>query len=273
MIEAAIIADSISQHGIRLTTIQCKYPRMILPEVLTHRKFSRNTSSSRAIPTSTYIKRMIEDPAMPEMWGKNQKGMQAEEFYTSEEIGEIEKDWLELRDIIMSFVKERFVDKWNLHKQIANRPLETFLHTYQVITATDWENFFNLRRHPDAQPEIHAIADAMWEAMVNSVPRMLCPGEWHLPYILEEDTQAGHSINTLLKVATARCARVSYKTHDGQKTDIEKDIQLHDMLLSSGHNSPLEHAAYALETSEYFGNFRGWMQYRKTIPGEAVFSR
>lgn len=270
--EVTIIKDSISDHGIRITTLQLKYPRMVLAETNTHRIFSRNASSSRAIPVKTLLKRVREEPAMPAKWGKNQRGMQAAEFFTSEEVQGIERDWLALRDIVANYIETVFVEKWGLHKQLANRPLETWMHCYQVVTSTEWDNFMNLRCHPDAQPEINATALEMRRVMEQSTPMYLEPGQWHLPYVLEEDVKgAAGDIEILKKISVARCARVSYRTHDGNRPRFGEDIALHDQLLSSGHMSPLEHAAQAVETCDFIGNFRGWMQYRKTIPGEDVF--
>ena len=270
--EATVIADSISDSNIRLTTLQLKYPRMVLAETNTHRIFSRNASSSRAIPVKILLKRLREEPAMPAKWGKNMKGMQAEEFFTPDEIVELEKDWLYLRDMVADYIEEVFVDKWNLHKQLANRPLETWMHCYQVVTATEWDNFMNLRCHPDAQPEINAIALEMRRVMEESTPVYMEPGMWHLPYVGVEDfCDANGDVDVLKKISSARCARVSYKTQDGNRPRFEEDIELHDHLLSSGHMSPLEHPAKAEKFRSFIGNFRGWTQYRKTIPGEAVF--
>jgi len=275
-----IIADSIGENGQRLTTMQLKFHRFVLSEFNTHRVFSRNASSSRAIPVQTLMKRMKEDPAIPVKWGKNQKGMQAGEFYTIEEALEIEKDWLKLRDMVMDYVQTVFLDKWDLHKQIANRPLESWMWSYVVVTATQWNNFMNLRCHPDAQPEIEALAQKMRLAYDTSVPRRICATDWHLPYILQEDEEEAWdraknvplvARDLLLKVSTARCARVSYKTHDGFRPSFEKDVELHDHLIYSGHMSPTEHAAQFMDDWQFYGNFRGFRQYRKLIPNEDVF--
>ena len=75
--EVKVIADSISESGKRITTFQLKYPRFIHSEVMTHRVFSRNASSSRAIPVKKMIEQVRNNPAMPIHWGANQSGMQA----------------------------------------------------------------------------------------------------------------------------------------------------------------------------------------------------
>ena len=270
--EAKVVADSISDKGIRLTTLQLKYPRIIHSEFMTHRQFSRNASSSRAIPVKKILSRIREEPAMPAKWGKNQRGMQAGEFFTSEDITDLEHDWLMLRDMVANYVENVFVNKWGLHKQLSNRPLEPWSHIYVVVTATEWDNFINLRCHADAQPEINAIAIEMRRVMEESTPVLLNDGEWHLPYVQRADrAYLKGNVEKLIKISVARCARVSYKTHDGSRPRFEEDLKLHDQLLSMVHFSPLEHAAQAVKTCDFIGNFRGWLQYRKTIPGEAVF--
>lgn len=271
-IEAKVICDSISPSNVRLTTLQLKYPKFIHGEFMTHRVFTRNASSSRAIPVQRIIAMLEEDPAMPVYWGLNQKGMQARQEADFALVQEIEADWLKARDQMIA-IAESLMVKYNLHKQLVNRLLEPWTNIYTVVTATEWENFFNLRRHPDAQPEIHALADCVWEAMEASTPQPLYYGEWHLPYVLEEEMTKHHgNYKTLVKISTARCARVSYKTHDGFTPKPDEDIGLHDTLRYSGHMSPLEHPATPMRSAKRFhGNFRGWKQYRKMISGEAVF--
>jgi len=160
----------------------------------------------------------------------------------------------------------------SVHKQIANRPLETHQWHTVVVTATEWENFFALRKHPAAQPEIRHTAELMSDVIKNSEPTELGFTEWHLPFVTEEEKKV-HSTNLLAKLSVARCARVSYETHDTGKVDIDKDVKLHNTLRDSGHMSPFEHVARPmsvkeLDISEWSGNFRGWHQYRKDIPNE-----
>ncbi|HSR94094.1 MAG TPA: FAD-dependent thymidylate synthase, partial [Solirubrobacterales bacterium] len=164
-------------------------------------------------------------------------------------------------------------DTWlNVHKQVANRLLEPFMWHTVIVTATEWDNFWNLRCHPDAQPEIRLIAETMRAAAEASDPVELDLGEWHLPLVGPEDREQVASIEDLIKISAGRCARVSYLTHAG-KRDPDADIELHDRLLESGHMSPLEHPARPLtpaeiEVGEWAGNFRGWRSYRKGISGE-----
>ena len=280
-ITAKIIEDSISDQGIRLTTLQLRYPRFIHSEVMTHRVFSRNASSSRAIPVKKLISDIIEDTAMPIHWGKNQPGMQAnEEHYDLVKISDSESlsredAWLKARDSAVE-IAVHFMNA-GYHKQIVNRILEPFSHISVVCTATDFNNFFALRSHKDAQPEIKCLSDRMKEALEISTPTFLKNGEWHLPYVLEHEKD--FSLDIKRKISVARCARVSYLKHDGTKPDINKDVELHDTLVVSTplHASPAEHQATpdiklnsGWENPDKHGNLRGYIQYRKTLPFEYV---
>ena len=270
-ITAKIIQDSINDSNIRLTTFQLRYPRFIHGEFLTHRLFSRNASSSRAIPVKRLIGDIIEDTAMPIHWGKNQPGMQAnEEHYDLIDIdGESfsrEDSWLKARDAAID-IATKFMNA-GYHKQIVNRILEPFSHISVVCTATEFNNFFALRSHKDAQPEIKLLSDLMQEERNTSVPRFLENGEWHLPYVLESEQDL--SLDTKRKISVARCARVSY---------INKDIELHDMLAVAVplHASPAEHQATPdvwqngkWTNPDKHGNLRGYIQYRKILPFECV---
>lgn len=305
-INAKIILDSITSEGKRLTTFQVRYPRYIHSELLTHRVFSRNASSSRAIPVKRVLEDIRKDPAMPVHWGKNQPGMQAEEELTGWKLFAIKKLWM--AGMYATTALAGWADKVGAHKQIVNRMIEPWSHINVVITSSNWSNFFALRAHPDAQPEIKALADAMKAEFENSIPKLLQPGEWHLPYIRPEDIEAaksyidekgelfiqGETSNDMLRivgsplnfaligVSVARCARTSYKLHDGTETTFEKDFALYNRLLASVplHASPAEHQAVpdsvlggvfhsaVYEYPEYHGNFDGWIQYRKLLPGE-----
>jgi thymidylate synthase ThyX len=300
--EAKVLADSLSPAGHRLTSIEATFPRFVLAEFNTHRVFSRNSASSRAIPIAKQLRRVLEDPYVPIEFGANQPGMQAGEPLSGGKRDAAEREWLGARDDavrrvlglvtdpaklaagadlfealeqVESSVRERNrPDAWlNVHKQVANRLLEPFMWHTVIVTATEWENFWNLRCHPDAQPEISLVAEEMRSATQASEPAELAPGEWHLPLIRSEDREQVASLEDLIKVSAGRCARVSYLTHAGER-DLDADIELHDRLLESGHMSPLEHPARPLTTAElndgkWSGNFRGWHSYRKDIAGEA----
>lgn len=265
--EVKVILDSISPSGVRLTTIAATFPRFILAEMNTHRMFSRNTASSRAIPVEKMIQRVKDDPFIPESWPKNQAGMQSSSTLSIDDATECREYWIQAcRTAIMR--AEHLNDK-GVHKQIVNRLLEPFSWTTQLITATEWDNFFKLRCHPDAQPEMQKIACMIRDAHEASTPEEIDYGWWHLPY-LGDDWYAGDTTPDIIerwkKLCVARCARVSYLTHEG-KRDIEKDLELFERLKESGHWSPFEHVATPLSSPKpsVQGNFRGWKQYRKEV--------
>ena len=303
-ITAKIIADSISEAGKRITSLQLRYPRFIHAEFMTHRVFSRNASSSRAIPIERLIKDIIDDTAMPIHWGKNQPGMQADEECDAEiklnvfppssygydspwKTVNKEEAWFKARDNAIEIAKA--FNEAGYHKQIVNRLLEPFSHINVIVTATEWDNFFALRCHKDAQPEIRELATKMRVEMGISTPQLLKPGEWHLPYVTQEDRQSvlrdcnrdvirSYSKNeklvfedVLLRCSVARCARVSYLTYEMKKPEIEADLKLYDRLVGSVplHASPAEHQATPavpeFEIKKHWGNFEGWRQYRKMI--------
>jgi thymidylate synthase ThyX len=265
-ISAQVIEDSISPGGKRLTTMVLEYPRFIHQELLTHRMFSRNAASSRAIPVRRMLRMVQETPAMPIHWGANQPGMQAREELSPELRAEAERRWLLLRDMAVTEV-QGLMDL-GLHKQVANRLLEPWMHMTVVVSATEWANFFHLRRHPDAQPEMKALADCVWGVRQTSTPRLLQVGEWHLPFVLPEE-RAEMGLLTQRMCSVARCARVSYLNHDGTTPDVKKDMELHERLFKAPHASPFEHQATPVAAADaWSGNFQGWLQYRKTFSHE-----
>ena len=301
-IRAEVVADSVSPQGIRLATLQLRYPKFIHGEFMTHRVFSRNASSSRAIPVERLIKDVQDDPIYPSHWGKNQRGMQANDennacvpvYGWGGGTDRSNRDaWLLARDNAVK-AAQAFAEA-GYHKQIVNRLLEPFCHINVVVTATEWSNFFALRCHPDAQPEMRLLAEAMRVALAKSTPRALEPGEWHLPYCPDvHGKPAGlpgeFKSDDAIKVSVARCARVSYWTQDGRWPTIAEDLALYDRLVSAVplHASPAEHQATPDRTAgrlvgvvgmlnldgevwvnpHLHGNFRGWVQHRKTLPGE-----
>lgn len=292
MITAKIIEDSISEAGDRLTTLQLVYPRFIHAEMLTHRVFSRNASSSRAIPVAKMIRMVREEPAMPIHWGKNRPGMQAVEELTGDELEEAKSLWM--RAATCAANAADLMNKLGVHKQVANRILEPFQHISVVVTGTEWDNFFSLRAHPDAQPEIQALAFEMLHAFKGSVPKVLVPGDWHLPYVADEDwavikaaypSDAEKQIELAKKISAARCCRVSYLKHDGERATVEEELALCDRLAGARpiHASPFEHQATpdvltpssrgkmaVWKNPGLHGNLHGWIQYRKQI--EASFN-
>lgn len=292
MISTTVIAHSIDPIGREIATLAVTMPRIILAEFNTHRVFSRNSASSRAIPTKKFLDQIKINPFIPEYWGQNQSGMKAREEIPEESRVRANKLWLEAKKSMEKKVLQ--FQEINLHKQITNRLLEPWFYTTVLVTSTEWNNFFKLRCHPDAQPEIKAVADSMREALKNSFPKRIKFGEWHIPFAddggyLNGDTSYLNLLDRL-KVATARCARVSYLTFDGIM-DNEKDIKLHDDLKESGHWSPFEHCAQSIRPMSFWerlksgvkfifggeknipnlqtGNFRGYRQYRKMFVGES----
>jgi hypothetical protein len=197
---------------------------------------------------------------MPVFWGSNKPGMQAGDELPADEIEKCKTTWLALRD--QATVAAEHLIYLGLHKQIANRILEPWSHINVIVSATDWDNFYELRCHPDAQPEMRALADAMRLAEAQSTPQFLEPGQWHLPYVRESDLP--NHPDVLKAISVARCARVSYLTHDGKETTPFEDLKLAERLLGAQpiHASPAEHQATPLE------NFTGWLQHRKQLEQE-----
>ena len=369
-IKAEIVADSISPQGNRITTFLLTYPRIIHAELMTHRLFSRNSASSRAIPFEKMLKMIEEDPFIPIAWQKDHKGMQGTEYFTNENmfiwdsdkhinkngilfIDSFKEDWLDARDSVIKYAKKlhngrrqsedhEYYKNSKLTKQLCNRLLEPFMWHTVLITATEYDNFFELRcpkysgetyqgdelikstvfkswkdlcksgynsekagiiqrlesSKSGAEIHIQALAEAMWDAMNESTPKQLKANEWHIPFgdkissnvmdwfsdIKDQAYWLSKDMTPLfLKVATARCARLSYMTFDGE-INYQKDIGLHDKLLQDKHMSPFEHCARAMSDDEYSefykgivknptyyngngwcNNFRGFIQYRYMI--------
>lgn len=248
---ATVIADTISPEGKRITTFELVYPRYIHSELMTHRVFSRNASSSRATPLAVTLDEVRNDPVFFDYVGKNQSGMVAGERVTGDELAMFEEDWKNLGAMVAYHV-EVMSKNYGIHKQTLNRALEPWLRIRTLVTATEWDNWFNLRLAPDAQPEIHSLAMAMKDAMEKSIPAR---ATLHVPYV--SDFRYGEAT---FKIAVARCARVSYARLDGKADDPNADIALYDRLLKGGHFSPFEHVAVAKKGK--FANFDGWESYR-----------
>jgi thymidylate synthase ThyX len=351
MYKCEIIADSLCPKGNRLTTYKVTYPRIIHAEMLRHRMLSRNVASSRAIPFNKMVKMVEENPFIPIAWQKDHKGMQGGEYFTNvDDIKEREMYWLTARSSAINMAQK--LNNHNTTKQLCNRLLEPFIWTTELITGTEWDNFFDLRcpkyvieginnNHPfnskkdllktayrlpalkakvddytdldwlkinKSQAEIHIqkVAEMMWDAYNKSTPNKLKVGEWHTPYgdNIEVSYLLDSAYNTItkhkkeyspsthelqskvssiaIKIATARCARISYETlGDDPKIDYEADIKLHDRLVESKHWSPFEHCAKVMTDYEYdikfshhvngvaedgrCRNFKGFIQYRHLI--------
>lgn len=327
-ISAKIIADSVNPYGDRITTFILTYPRIIHGELMTHRMFSRNAASSRAIPFEKMVKDIEENPFIPIAWQSKHSGMQGTDYLIgNSEIKLLRNKWIEAKDLAVQQAK--LLHNSNVTKQLCNRLLEPFQWMTTLVTATEFENFFELRcpkykdlfsdktfrswkdlqdsvkdlditvkalseasifdkfRMNTSQAEIHiqALAEAMWDARNERVPTELKEGEWHIPFgdrfdetklevlsnnkISEKDEEifgmnlADDWTDILVKISTARAARISYTTHDGE-IDYEKDVKLHDMLLESKHASAFEHCAKCKLDGKY-ANFTGWQSYRNTL--------
>lgn len=261
---AKVILDSISPEGTRLTTLEVTFHRFILSEFNTHRVFSRNSASSRAIPVSKQVEKIVHDPALPHCYKYNQSGMQAAELMSEDDAATAEEIIMNLRLEVAAAVEDlnRLGGK-GLHKQWANRYLEPWMWHTVIVTATDWKGFWNQRVSELAQPEIDAAARAMLIAFTGSTPKFLDVGEWHTPYIQPEEYDE-FSLEDRKQVSAARCARVSYLTQDGVR-DVEKDFELYSRLVTANpaHYSPLEHVATPVtESLNPLGNFEGWAQLR-----------
>lgn len=290
-ITAKIIAHSKSVvSGKEIVTFSLEYPRFIHSELNTHRLFSRNAASSRAIPVAKMVEQVRLSPAMPVHWGKNQPGMQAKEELTGCDLDATQSDWLSAATAAAS-IAER-MSNYGAHKQIVNRILEPFQMMKTVLTATEFDNFFWLRKHPDAQPEIKLLAELMWEALQASEAVTLEVGDWHTPYFGAGYWRdwCGVPLEDALAISSSCCAQVSYRKLDDS---LEKAKDIFDKLIESKpcHASPTEHQATPMklytndedwyakgvcwdkgtthcdrEGSLWSGNFKGWIQHRQLIP-------
>lgn len=324
-ISAKIVADSVDTRGNRITSYILTYPRFIHSELMTHRMFSRNAASSRAIPFEKMVKMVKEDPFIPIAWQKDHKGMQGTEYFT--EPYEIENRVHAWTAASLEAVKHStWLHNLSTTKQLCNRLLEPFMWYTVLVTATEYDNFFELRcpkyqtpvsqtiepqyswkdlienhsnpinlekleenqdnwvfkmQHSLSGAEIHiqALAEAMWDARNESIPKQLKAGEWHIPFgdNIYAENFVNNNIHELfnngkgilqnamevkIKIATARAARLSYMTFDGE-IDYEKDIKLHNMLLESKHMSPFEHIAKCMSDEEYYSSIKGQVPSQK----------
>lgn len=257
---ARVLLDSVSPAGVRLTTLEVSFPRFVLAEFNTHRVFSRNSASSRAVPTAKLLERVENDPVLPLEWGRNKAGMSADDVLGPLEEEDAKCTWLSARDAAV--VHARRLLELKVHKQELNRVLEPFLWHVVIVTATEWENFFTLRCSPNAQPEIRAAALRMRAAIDQSEPQPVALGGWHLPLVQADERSL--DVEQQKKISAARCARVSYLTHEGKRETV-KDLELCDRLRADRHLSPFEHVATPAGDAGFHANFRGWMQMRREV--------
>lgn len=281
MLRATIICDSQHPvHASRVTTMQVTFHRFVLAEMNTHRLFSKCVSSSRAIPTYRFIQQVLMDPAVPVSWGRNTKGMQAAEDLDNDTANAVLLEWLTASRKACDYAE--FFAKQGVHKQLANRILEPWMYTTATITGTDtaYANFFALRCHKDAQPEIREIACFMLRAYHASTPRKLVEEEWHLPYVSQHERE-NYTTEQCILASAARCARTSYNNHDGSAADLVKDLELARRLLGQGENpahlSPFEHQCLVRLSKSKLPNLvlesnlgDAWIQYRKTLKQDVI---
>jgi hypothetical protein len=301
---AAVRVETIEPRGVEPTydlTIDGKYENFLANGIVVHN--SRNSASSRAIPVKKMLERVRENPFVPSIWGKNQKGMQASEILDDEDEARAVFAWRAHADQAVSTARylsgPESEGGLDVHKQIANRLLEPWLWHTVIVSATEWDNFWNLRDSKMAQPELRSTVALMRELYRDNRPDALDFGDWHLPLIdkaeaFNIDVSGGRAYITAAKISAGRCARVSYLTHDG-KRDPGADVELAGSLIANGHMSPLEHPARPMTSEElelfkqreyvwdegdycwkqtgrythFLGNVQGWVQFRKMIPGEA----
>lgn len=228
-----------------LYTMELVYPRYIHSELMTHRVFSRNASSSRATPVKKIIKEVIDNPVVPNEVYRNCKGMSGKEKLNEEELNSFRIIWTCARDAVIYWAER--LKEMGIHKQTVNRLLEPFSFIRTIVTATEWNNFYNLRLSKAAQPEIRDLANAMLNAQdkYEIPPKYTFNGDyWIFPYVSDEESNELSTIDAI-KVSAARCARVSYLQNDDYTPAyIKKDLELADRLLKEGHMSPFEHQIY-----------------------------
>lgn len=270
LIGSYVLVDSVEATGLTEAVYDLSVAdnnhNFVANDIVVHNCFSRNASSSRARPVSKEIERIKDNPAVPLVWGKNQSGMQANTICIEQVVDQGLVKWLKSRDETVGVAKSML--DLGIHKQTVNRLLEPYQLMEVVVTATEWENFFKLRIHEDAQPEIHKLAFMMKQALDNSIP---VEREFHLPYVSEEERNE-HNEVTLMNISTARCARVSYKLFDGSNATVDKDLELSNKLLDREfpHASPAEHACMfksdpSGEVMFNYKNLKGWQSYREFL--------
>jgi hypothetical protein len=263
---ARVLADSISEvGGIRLTTLEATFPRPYLAEFNTHRMFSRNSASSRAIPPEKNIERVINDPYIPETFGARVKGMGYGIDLDPENAEKANRVW---RAAAQSAVRHAHaLNEANIDKSRVNRLLEPFMWHTVIVTATDWDNFWYLRQPMNgpvpnaehgAQPEMQIIARMMREAYMESEPKLLLQDEWHLPLV--DPNEWGFAVNNederkamvpqVKRVSTRRVARVSFDKHTDTEPWSSSVIKAGD-LLTNFHLSPTEHVARQFSRDEW----------------------
>jgi thymidylate synthase ThyX len=282
-ITAKIIADSVNPNGERITTFIVKYPYWIHGEVMTHRAFSRNFPSTRAIPIKTYVEKVKDEMSVPLVWTQNEKGMHTDKTMSEEIIPALENFWKSQG--LSATEAALMLEEKGLHKQVANRLLMPFMMMEGIITATEFQNFFELRDHPFAEPHIQILAREMKKAYAESTPNQLQWGEWHIPFDTSAfivDPAFPNEIQQIpsrlipleerLQKATAACARVSYANVDGSNSTLGGDLRIFNQLKDANpmHASPFEHCARAFDWWAEIGE--ALHSYHISVDGDGVNS-
>lgn len=284
MTKATVICDSRNEFGQRITTFIITFPRYLLAEFNTHRMLSRNSASSRAIRFEKMVQSVMDNPFISLRWQKDHPGMQGTEYFEGEDEIIARGLWLEARNIAIDAAKKLNSPSYfsggesRVTKQICNRLLEPFMFHTCLCTGTEWENFFALRAHKDAEIHFQDLAEKMLVAINESEPKQLKAGEWHIPF---GDQLPAHDIKELItklypnqetdlnwymeksqelriKIATFRCAQISYLSHENSMS-YEKMLEKHDGLATAGHWSAFEHCARAMSADEF--NFHSDMKW------------
>jgi hypothetical protein len=282
-ISAHVVLSSVGRQSPRLTTMLLRYPLIIHAELMTHRVFSRNAASSRAIPIKRMINDVLTDPFVPLVWQKNVPGMQGGEELDPVTIEAAKLEWL--HGLQLAVRQVRALDALGVHKQIANRLLGPYAHITVLVTSNYWRNWFKLRDHPKAEPHIRILAQKMQVAMDTCETQVLVPGQWHLPFANKDSSgtpwKSFDEVAMLepIRVSVARCASTSYRTVDDRDMDEDTANKIYKSLLGDDplHASPAEHQArmdkythHGWDYAHQRGNLApGWRQYRKMLSNEA----
>lgn len=280
-ISARIVAKSKSAYsGQEIVTWEYEAPKCILAELNTHGIMVKNAQSSRAVPVKKVIEQIRNNPVTPVHWGSNQAGMVAGEeianqvkVFDVEYDPEVPDDGYRTREVAWKVAAREASDtmqNWDnagYHKQIVNRIGEAFTFVKGVITATEIDNFFHLRYHPDADPYIQELARCMWEAYEQAEHEVLYEGEWHTPYVDHfkrdvngemayinpdcENEPMWVTIEQALKISSAACGQVSYRKLDTSEETVER---VWDRLMNGDiiHASVTGHQATPLKDPTYY---------------------
>ena len=287
----------------KIMTVNVKYGLIVHAEFLRHRTLSRGVKSNRAIPMKNIRKEVISDPYIPVWFGAAQKGMVADSEMKYKTLGL--HVWRKARYLACG--AHWLAEKLGAHKEWANRLLNPWQWVRETITATEWDNLYNLRIHKDAQKDIRVVVELIEELSKTCVPETLYAGEWHTPYVKHKETDGAlHyldnngeelTLEEAKKASAARCARSSYDKHDGSQVTLEQDLPLYEMLVACDpkHASPVEHQAtpmYSLyledgivnsnqwgngvthmdiNNSFWSGNFKGWVQHRQLLKNHTCY--